>query len=308
MQNHKGMKIFPGGKLLILYCLCVFTTSAALAQTQSLAPLRQELTTLTAQYKAGTGIAMILIESGDTLSLANNHRYPMQSVYKFPLALAVLDRVDKGELKPDQKIYVKKSDLKVTWSPLRDKFPEGNIGVSIADLIGYSVSQSDNNACDILFREVGGPKKVHDYIQSLGKTDIAIQSTEEEMHKNHDLQYRNYSTPFAMARLLEGFWTNKYLSDSSTAFLKRALTDTSTGPKRIKGLLPEGTPVAHKTGSSGQDNNGVTAATNDVGIITLPDGRHLILVVFVCDSREDDATNERIIAEVAKTVYSFFAE
>jgi beta-lactamase class A len=111
-----------------------------------------------------------------------------------------------------------------------------------------------------------------------------------------------------MARLLEGFWTNKYLSDSSTAFLKRALTDTSTGPKRIKGLLPEGTPVAHKTGSSGQDNNGVTAATNDVGIITLPDGRHLILVVFVCDSREDDATNERIIAEVAKTVYSFFAE
>ena len=80
---------------------------------------------------------------------------------------------------------------------------------------------------------------------------------------------------------------------------------TSTGDKRIKGLIPSRADVAHKTGTSGT-RNGITPGTNDVGIITLPDGKHFVIAVFVSDSRESNAVNERIIAEISKAVWDHF--
>jgi beta-lactamase class A len=62
--------------------------------------------------------------------------------------------------------------------------------------------------------------------------------------------------------------------------------------------LPAGTVVAHKTGSSGT-HDGVTAATNDIGLITLPDGRKLAVAVFVTDARADSATRDKVIAQIA---------
>ena len=66
--------------------------------------------------------------------------------------------------------------------------------------------------------------------------------------------------------------------------------------------MPAGTAVAHKTGTSGTEK-GITAATNDIGIITLPDGRHLAIAVFVSDSPEDEATREGVIAKIAKAIW-----
>jgi beta-lactamase class A len=70
----------------------------------------------------------------------------------------------------------------------------------------------------------------------------------------------------------------------------------------LKGLLPPGTVVAHKTGTDGTFG-GLTRATNDIGIITLPDGRHLAIAVFVRDSTADEATRERTIAAAARAAY-----
>jgi len=80
------------------------------------------------------------------------------------------------------------------------------------------------------------------------------------------------------------------------------MTATPTGPHQLKGLLPAGTVVAHKTGGSGTVN-GLTRATNDAGLITLPDGRHLSVVVFVSDTRADTATRDRIIARIARAAW-----
>jgi beta-lactamase class A len=80
------------------------------------------------------------------------------------------------------------------------------------------------------------------------------------------------------------------------------MTETSTGLKRLKGRLPDGTVVAHKTGTSATVN-GVTAATNDVGLVTLPNGRHLAIAVFVSDSTADTAIREEAIAKVARAVW-----
>ncbi len=253
---------------------------------------------------AHVGVALRHLTTGDTLSFNGGDHFPMQSVYKFPLALAVLDAVDHGRFTLDQKIRVQRRELLPgTWSPMRDDHPRGTLVIALRDLLRYTVAQSDNNGCDILFRLLKGPRMVEAHMRALGVADIAIISTEAEMHRDGSRQYRNWSTPRAMVELLARLSDGRALTPPSTALLLEMMTSTATGPMRLKGLLPEGTPVAHKTGSSGTDASGFTAATNDVGIITLPDGTHIAIAVFVSNSRADNTANERVIADIARAVW-----
>jgi beta-lactamase class A len=274
---------------------------AASAQDQS---LREELAEIAAGVHGRVGIAVVGIESGDTLTIDGSGRYPMQSVYKFPVALAVLQRVDSGTLSLEQKLHLTKADLLPgTWSPLREKYPEGDVDVTLDEILRYTVSLSDNNGCDILFRLLGGTRVVQDHLRGIGIVGIDIVATEEEMHADRGVQYRNWSTPAEMGHLLRKFYRREILSDGSTTYLRRIMEETSTGPKRIKGLLPKGTVVAHKTGSSGADEKGFIAATNDVGVVRLPGGGHVAIAVFVAEATSDQGTCEETIARMAKAVW-----
>ena len=289
------------GVILAIFCF----SSIATAQVDS---LRAKIEQISIRSRGIVGVALEVIETGDTLTVNGNWHFPMQSVYKFPLALAVLHQVDEGKLSLEQKIHISKSDLLPnTWSPLRDKYPEGNFDLSLEEILTVTASQSDNNGCDILFRLMGGPKNVDQYIHGFGITGIAIVATEEEMHKEWNVQYGNWSTPSANLQLLKMFHRRSILSRQSTDFLRQIMVKTTTGQRRLKGLLPPDAIVAHKTGSSGPNNHGVTAATNDVGILTLPDGRHLAIVVFVSDALAEEPILEGIIAEIAKAAWDAYS-
>ncbi len=273
------------------------------AQDQS---LRTRLSRIVSSIGARVGVAVVGIESGDTLSIDGSGKYPMQSVFKFPLALAVLHRVDEGGLSLDKMIHISKADLLPrTWSPMREKYPEGNVDLTLDEVLRFTVSQSDNNGCDILFRLMGGTGVVEKYIHRLGIKGIAIVATEEEMHKEWNVQYGNWCTPASMAQLLRKFYRGEVLSTNSTSYLRQLMEQTSTGPGRIRGLLPEGTVVVHKTGSSVANDKGLIAASNDVGVITLPDGNHVALAVFVSDATCEEKECENVIARIAKAVWDF---
>jgi beta-lactamase class A len=253
---------------------------------------------ITRAAQGHVGMAMISLEDGDTTTLNGQGRFPMQSVFKLPLAVAVLDQVDKGKFSLDQIIHIGKEELlPETWSPIRDKFPEGT-DMKLRDILAYTVSLSDNNGCDLLFRLVGGTAYVDKYIHSLGIDSIAIKATEEQMAKAWEVQYTNWASPVAIIQLLQGIHTGKYLSKSSNDFLLKIMKETTTGPKRMRGLLPKETVVAHKTGTSGTNAAGISAATNDAGIVTLPNGKHYAIAVFVSDSRADEATRDAVIARL----------
>ena len=78
------------------------------------------------------------------------------------------------------------------------------------------------------------------------------------------------------------------------------MSRTVTGQGRIKGLLPAGTPVAHKTGTIG-------GVANDVGYVTLPDGRRFAVAIFTSASTTPPPSRERAVAETARVLYDFFA-
>lgn len=290
--------------------LTLFTVSfGQLSTFAQMDSLKTKLEQISQKVDGNVGVSVIWLESGDTLSLKGDDRFPMQSVYKFPLALAVLDKVDKEVLSLNQKIFVKKKELLPnTWSPLRDKYSNGNVNLTLDELLNYTVSVSDNNGCDILFKLLGGPAKVNEYFHRLGFVDISIVATEEEMHKDWDVQFTNWCTPNEMGNLLSQFYQGKILSKKSTNYLKKIMVKTSTGPKRIKGLLPAGTVVAHKTGSSGTNEEGMIGALNDVGIVTLPNGKHFAVVVFISNSKADETICESVIAEIALAVWDWYVE
>ncbi|OJV20227.1 MAG: hypothetical protein BGO21_12725 [Dyadobacter sp. 50-39] len=271
------------------------------------AKLKSEIETISKQAKGIVGVGVMDLKTKGTLLINQDHKFPMQSTFKFPLAIAVLDLVDKGKYKLDQKIHVTREELdQQTHSPMRDKLPNRDFDITLGELISYSVSESDNNACDILFRLAGGTRKVNDYIHSLGVKDIAIVATEREMKAGWEVQYTNYARPSAYLQLLQIAFERNKLSKASHDFLWKVLVEGPTGLKRIKGLLPKGTEVAHKTGTSNTNDKGITAATNDAGIMKLPNGKAIAVVVFVSDAAADMDTRERVIAQVAKAAWDYY--
>ena len=115
--------------------------------------------------KAEIGIAVIL-DAQDTVTVNNDDRYPLMSVFKFHQALAVADYLDRNGLTPDTEIFIPEEELVPdTYSPLRKEFPEGEISLSVSRLLEYSLQLSDNNACDILFEHTGGPAATDRYVQ-----------------------------------------------------------------------------------------------------------------------------------------------
>ena len=269
-------------------------------------PLEAQLKEAIKDKKAEIGIAVI-IDGKDTITVNNDNHYPLMSVFKFHQALALADYMAKHKQSLDTLLKIEKSDLKPdTYSPLRDKYPQGEIEMSIADLLRYTLQQSDNNACDILFNYQGGTDAVDKYIHSLGIQDCAIVGTEAAMHEDLDLCYQNWSTPLAAAELLEIFRREPLFAKEYKDFIWQTMVECQTGQDRLVApLLDKKVTVGHKTGTGDRNAKGQQIGCNDIGFVLLPDGRTYSIAVFVKDSEESFADNSKTIADISRIIYEY---
>ena len=289
----------------IQFCalMCIILPFGVFAQS----PLQQHINTIIDSSNAKIGVGILGLNFADSLVINNDDHYPMQSTYKLPLAMMILHMVDEGRVSLNQVVHLGRKDLdNITWSPIVDDYPNRDVNMTLSQLLIYTVSKSDNNGCDKLFRIAGGCSAVNDYIHSLGVADISIVATEAQMHKSWKAQYTNWCRPSAMLQLLRMLYEGKTLSPSSKAFLMKAMVASTNSDARLKGMLPSGTIVAHKTGTSGTNKKGIKAATNDVGIVMLPNAAYAI-VVFVSDYPGGVARGEHMIAEISRIVYEHYA-
>jgi beta-lactamase class A len=236
------------------------------------------------------GVSAIHLESGKRLSVRNMERFPMGSVYKFPIALAVLRRVDTRALSLGQSVTIEPRDFALGWSPLRDGANKRPIVLTAGELLQHMVSNSDNTASDALLRLVGGPSVVTTRMAELGFSAVRADRSETQMAadlapaggpERYAIDARDTTTPDAMADLLAAFWNKRDgLSAKSHALLVELMTKSTTGVQRIKAAVPKGSVVAHKTGT-------MPGTTNDVALITLPNGEHVALAIFTKASKRD---------------------
>lgn len=266
--------------------------------------LRNEIIHSIDKYYAKVGVA-VMINDTDTLTVNNSDKYPMMSVFKFHQALAVCHLLQMKGIPLDSVIDISKEELREnTYSPLRDRFPEGNIRISLSELMEYTLQLSDNNACDILFNRILSTKETDRYIRSLGIDDFSIEMDENDMHENLDNCYRNWTTPMAAVRLINLFLEGDAVSGEYYDFIKRTMTECTTGTGRLPYPLKNTAAViGHKTGTGDKNSDGRYIGINDIGFIDLPNGDRYLIAVFVKDSAENYETTEKIIAEISSIVY-----
>ena len=240
-----------------------------------------------------TSYGACIMRDGSVSGINENERFAMHSVMKFPQALCVADYLSRKGLDLDDTIVVNKADLmQDTWSPMLKQF-EGKMAFSYAQLLELSLAQSDNNACELLFKHCGKPKAVEKYMRKLGFRDIHVRMTEEQMHKNPTKAIENSSTPAEMVRLFEWFYHHKD-DNQYLAFIWKSMADCSTGLNRIPAAIPANARIVHKTGTGFPSPEGVQDM-NDAGIILMPDGSHAIIAVFTTHS-----PSEEVIANIAR--------
>lgn len=312
------------------------TTSSRPADDASLKRLEREIIRLSEVAGGVVGVSAIHLETGRQVSMNGIERFPMASSFKVPIAVQLLTRIDKGEVKLDQIIEIKQSDLHPGSGTLSDLFNKGGLAMSVRNLMELMLLISDNSATDVLLRTAGGAEAVTARMRALGLEGINVNRSTAQLiadwagvsnlppedqwtpatfraafaavkleeqkaaAKRFDADPRDTSTPDSMAALLEKIYRKELLKPESADLLLDIMHRCRTGEARLRGLLPQGTRIAHKTGTIG-------GTTNDVGIITLPDNAgHVAIAVFVKSSEKEGTARERAIAEIARAVHDFF--
>lgn len=253
------------------------------------------------QTDGTTGVAVRLVGGGEAMTLNADTRFPMASTFKIAVAGAILSRVDSGQLTLDRMVTVDPK-LIVASDGIADMMPHPGVAMSVHNLLELMLTVSDNSATNVLSEMVGGPAGVTAWLRSIGITGQQVDRDTRRTRPDgtsFDLDTTNNSTPQAMLNLLLTIHANKALSPVSTRTLTDIMARCRTGEARLKGLLPPGTVVAHKTGS-------LDGIANDVGFVTLPNGRQFAIAVFVKGDSKGAPARERVIAEIARTAYDYF--
>ena len=269
--------------------------------------LEQRLKNICDGAHGTVGLSVVHIESGKTISINGNSQLALYSVFKLPLAIAVLRDVEEKRLRLDQKIHVTPAEI-VQGAPANTALWKKPVDHTIERLIDFSIARSDNTSTDKLLQLIGGPHKVTELMRSMGFQNLDIHSTGAEFVKTR--QNPNTGSADDLAKLLVQLHQGKLLQPAQQNLLIGFMQRATTGLRRLRGDLPSGTVVADKTGSGDKDAvTGVAKVTNDVGIITLPSGRgHLAMAVLVSGSKLPDTAQEKLIAGLARAAYDAYSQ
>lgn len=263
------------------------------------AELAARLKTLCSSIDGDIGVAVIHVESGRMADVNGAKQLPLFSVYKLPLAITVLKEVEEQRLSLDKKVRVTPEDV-APGSQFNSDLWQKPVEKTVVELLEFSVVRSDNTSSDQLLKLIGGPAAVTERMRGFGFSNIDIKYSSREVAAHRDKPNTGSASDFA--QLLVKLQQGKLLQDQQQSlllgFMERARTG---GERRIRANLPAATEVAEKTGTG--DNT-----TNDVGLITLPIGKgHLAIAVLISGSKLSAEAQEKLIAELARAAYDFFA-
>lgn len=289
-------------KLISILVIFLIINSCATKNNEN--ELKNKIEKIISTENGDFGVS-IIDENNNIVEINGKKHYPLLSTFKFPIALTILHKVEKRELSMQQQIFIKKEELlENTWSPFKEKHPDGNISISLEEAINWMIVYSDNNLTDILLRLLGGTETVEKFIDD---ENFVIKNNEDEMHRDWNSQFINKSTPNSFAQLLKKFSEGKILNSENTKWLYQSMVKSETGVKLLKGKLPN-VKIAQRAGTSFTNDEGITGAINNVGIMELPNNQKIYIAVFVHNTSEEFSKGEEIIADIAKTTYEFYTK
>jgi beta-lactamase class A len=259
----------------LLALLAFAAQPVAAASSPSMASLEQQLHSMVAGSTADVGIAALDLKTGETVSIKGDTPFPMASTVKVAVAALYLAQVDHGRRSLDDTIK----------------------GIPARRLMARMLIHSDNRATDMLLGDLGGPGRLHDWLQDNGVRGLRVdRNIADLLRAKRDLwDRRDSSTPVAMVDLLRRIYKAELIRPESRNYLLDLMAQCETGKNRMKWLLPNGTAVEHKTGT-------LNGLADDVGFISMPDGRRIAVAIFTRGGSDRPKT----IAQAARAIYDGF--
>lgn len=302
--------------------------------------LQSTLQDIVARADGRTSVSVLELRTGARASVSSDAPRPMMSVFKLPLVVATFADIEAGKFRLDQRIPLREEELR-DISPIADAWHKGEHEPTLEAMLRATLQDSDNTVGDKLVTMLGGGPAVTGRLRGLGLQGIVIGGQELRLSaalhcvgmpepaggwtvaavqacpapsagdaraavEQAVVNPPDHATSEALVELLARLDRGTLLAESSRRWILDTLAGTRTGPKRLAGLLPPGTRVAHKTGT-GDTVQGVTVAVNDVGLVSLPSGDRYAIAVLVTGTRNEVAASEAVIARVSRAAYDAFA-
>ncbi len=322
-------------RTIAILTLALLPSRALHAQPAQPPVVAGEIERLASAIDGRVGMTAIHLETGRRVSLHGGEAFPMASTFKVPVAVQFFKRIEQNEIKLDQMVTLAPSDLHPGSGEISHLLDDPGVSLSLHNLVELMLLISDNSATDLVLQAAGGPGAVTARMKELGVEGVRVDRStirliadwlgvqlppESEWSPQRfrdlardvtppardaagtafDKDPRDTATPDGMALLLQKIWKGEALGPAATRQLLDIMSRCETGPLRLKGMLPPATPLMHKTGTIG-------GSANDVGIITLPgDAGHVVIAIFVKESKRPTEDRERVIAQIARSVYDYF--
>ena len=339
INNHwkRRMKFFSRCTMFVSIAVAIAWLSPSLAaagatDSNAHAALQARLDALAQHARPGTlGITVLDPQSGAEWHVNAGKAYPMMSVFKAPTAAAILARVDHGDISLEQRVTLTRAEVTggSAVPSIGAPFQGDSMSFTVRQLLTAAISESDNTAADALVKLAGGPAPVTGFLRAhgiehmhvdideagiarifdqlgsrsqppTGETAAAEAQRLQRGYRAYLADPRNRSTPEAAVTFLHKLSRNELLSPTSTRYLL-GLMEAQTVPNRLRAGLPAGMRLADKCGTS-STIDGRTAAFNDIGILTAPDGRSMIVAAFLTDSPATQAERDAIFAELSRDI------
>lgn len=305
----------------VIVCGMAFMASCTISSTDreastdncrhSMEQLKDSLESIAAKYPGEVGIALITSQ-GDTISVNNQVKYPLMSVFKLHQAMALCDLMERRGGSLDSLVELETARLnRDTWSPMLKDHRGDPIVLPIRELLCYTLKLSDNNASNYMFESLCSVAETDSFAATLiPRESFRLTVSEADMWADHSRCYDNCSSPSGAAMLIHRLFTDSTVCRASRDFLCTTLREVEIGADRIVAPLAgkDGVTVAHKTGSGFRNEHGVLSAHNDVAFVSLPDGRYYSLAVLVKDFDGSEKEAAKAGAEVSAAVYAAFAD
>jgi beta-lactamase class A len=290
---------------------------------------------------AAFGLGVALLSPPTAWISDTGARFPLVGEVKVLLAASALAQVDAGRLKLNEPIILSDQELSPGGGPVDHIFPSPPAGhrltLALADLIALAVQRGDNTAADAVMKRIGGPAAITAWLRGKGLSEIRVDRYERELQvelagmppfepawkdsrpwlaardavpapareaatARYLADPRDTATLPATLAFLARLAGGELLSPASSRLLLRLMTDSDTDTRLAAGLPPNAV-LAHKAGAAATDL-GLTAATNDIGLVTLAGGRRFAIAACLAGSTATQAERDRLIADAARLAAS----
>jgi beta-lactamase class A len=309
-KHHGNLHVLPltiVSLLILTLVLLAFSTRGNHddCATQRTERLTDTLAGFIQSIPGQVGVAVI-INGRDTVTVNNKDIYPMMSVFKLHQAIALCSDPERQGLSLDSILVIRRDQLDTTtWSPMLKVYKDPVFRLSVRQLLRYSLTQSDNNASNFLFKHLVSTTRTDSLIAAIiPRQSFRIVYTEAQMKDRHERAYDNHTSPLGAAMLIDRLFSDSLMVPARQTFIKKTLAECVTGNDRlaVPVLKIPGATIAHKTGSGYITANGLLMAHNDVAYICLPNGTHYSIAVFVKDFDGSEQEAAKVIAHISSIV------